>query len=351
MMKTKQWIGLGTSLLLMIGCSTDEKMDTPASQPEVTAYPITCSVHQTGSMPQSRALIDGANQAERDAALQTACTPGIGGEAIAIYGNYTMEGGAATTVFTNTSLVYDASVGTNDETNQINWNYNGEQFWVKDAVYTFRACYPQETFTGSTTSVEVTDYNTLSTQKDLMTAYAQVDTKTNPTAMQDPVTLNMNHALAAVCFIVKSGDKDGSDMELASLTFKGLYSVGSFIYNSNAAPKMADWMNRKDIADYKWTKGGLTFKAETLVKGFSSTTLPTYAEDGYILVIPQDYRSPQIDLKTTERTYTGVSLGNNVTYEPGKKYTYVITVSPNQLKVTLSIKAWHKLNSSYDIIF
>lgn len=339
-MTKKQYIGWGICLWLMAACSGDEKMDPPSPQPEVTSYPISCSVRQVNSMQGTRALI------ETDDALQTACA-GTSKDAIAIWGDYTLNGNT-TTVFTDKALVYDASVGTNDETNQISWNYADEQHWVKDAAYTFRACYPQGALTGSATGISGT-YNTLTTQKDLMVASVQVDTQTTPEAMQSPVSLEMNHALAAVGFKVKS--EDGSDMTLKSLAFKGLYTVGTFGYSSDAAPTVSDWINRKDIAGYEWTKAGLAFNAETQVTGFSSTELATYAEDGYILVVPQEHRNPLIDLATTQREYTDVSLGNNVAYEPGKKYTYVITVSPNQLKVTLSIKAWNKLDSSYDIIF
>ena len=38
--------------------------------------------------------------------------------------------------------------------------------------------------------------------------------------------------------------------------------------------------------------------------------------------------------------------------EPGKQYVYTITVTPaDALKVTLRIKPWNELNSSYDITF
>lgn len=342
-MTKKQYIGWGVCLWLMAACSGDEKMDSPSPQPEVTSYPISCSVRQVNSMQGTRALI------ETDAALQAACA-GTTNDAIAIWGTYTLDGSnTPTTVFTDKTLFYDASVGTNDETNQISWNYADEQYWVKDAAYTFRACYPQGELTGSAAGLGVTDYNTLASQKDLMVAYAQADTKATPTAMQSPVPLEMNHALAAVGFKVKS--EDGSAMTLKSLAFKGLYTVGTFGYSSDAAPTVSDWINRKSIAGYEWKKGGLAFNAETQVTGFSSTELAAYAEDGYILVVPQEHRDPLLDLKTTMREYTDVSLGDDVAYEPGKKYTYVITVSPNQLKVTLSIKAWNKLDSSYDIIF
>lgn len=352
MMKTKQWIGIGTSLLLLIGCSTDEKMDTPASLPEVTAYPISCSVHQASGMAESRALIDGATQAERDAALQAACTPGTGGEAVAIYGSYTVGSGTATTVFNNTTLVYDASVGTNDETNRISWNYANEQYWTKEATYDFRACYPQGLLTGSPASLSGT-YNTLTQQKDLMVAYTQVNTLTTPSAMGTPVPLEMHHALAAVSFKVQS--EDGSDMTLASLSLNDLYTVGTFTYDYTGAtptPLWTDWSNRHTRTSYEWS-GNLAFNNETLVTHYSATGLGTYATDGYILVIPQTCR-PTLDLSTTKKTYNTASLHTveGVTYEPGKKYTYTITVSPaEQLIVTLSIKPWNNLNSSYDFSF
>lgn len=343
-MTKKQYIGWGVCLWLMAACSGDEKMDSPSPQPEVTSYPISCSVRQVNSMQGTRALI------ETDAALQAACA-GTSKDAIAIWGTYTLDGSnTPTTVFTDKALVYDASVGTNDETNQISWNYADEQYWVKDAAYTFRACYPQGVLTGSAVGLEVTDYNTLASQKDLMVAYAQVDTKATPTAMQSPVPLEMNHALAAVGFKVKS--EDGSNMTLSSLSLNGLYTVGTFTYDRMGAtptPLWTDWSNRHTKTSYEWS-GNLTFNNETLVTDYSATGLGTYATDGYILVIPQTESFPLMDLATTKRQYSNVSLGK-INYEPGKKYTYVISVSPNQIKVSLTIKNWNKRDSSYDIIF
>lgn len=352
-MNTKQWIGLGASLLLMTSCGNDNEMDIPTSYPEATAFPISCSAHAASAASNSRTLIDGDTQAERDAALQAACTPGTGGDAIAIYGSYTPNsGGDATTVFDNTALVYDASVGTNDETNRINWNYANEQYWTKEATYDFRACYPQGLLTGSPASLSGT-YNTLTQQKDLMVAYTQVNTLTTPSAMGTPVPLEMHHALAAVSFKVQS--EDGSDMTLASLSLNDLYTVGTFTYDYTGAtptPLWTDWSNRHTRTSYEWS-GNLAFNNETLVTHYSATGLGTYATDGYILVIPQTCR-PTLDLSTTKKTYNTASLhtAEGVTYEPGKKYTYTITVSPaEQLIVTLSIKPWNNLNSSYDFSF
>lgn len=351
-MNTKQWIGLGASLLLMTSCGNDNEMDIPTSYPEATAFPISCSAHAASAASNSRTLIDGDTQAERDAALQAACTPGTGGDAIAIYGSYTPNsGGDATTVFDNTALVYDASVGTNDETNQINWNYANEQYWAKDATYDFRACYPQNALSGSSTALSGT-YNTLTTQKDLMVAYTQVNTATYN--LSQPVSLQMNHALAAVCFKVKS--EDGSMMTLKSLSFSGLYTQGTLTYSptgDDTSAKRTDWTNLALSSAYEWRQGGLTFNSnETLVTHYSSTSLADYAEDGFLLIIPQVCR-PQLKLATAQKEYNAANLYSDLsgtTYEPGKKYTYIVSVSPaEQLTVTLSVKPWNNLNSSHDL--
>lgn len=351
-MNTKQWIGLGASLLLMTSCGNDNEMDIPTSYPEATAFPISCSAHAASAASNSRTLIDGDTQAERDAALQAACTPGTGGDAIAIYGSYTPNsGGDATTVFDNTALVYDASVGTNDETNRINWNYANEQYWMKECTYTFRACYPRNALSGSPTELSGT-YNTLTTQKDLMVAHSSVNTATYD--MSQPVSLQMNHALAAVCFKVKS--EDGSNMALKSLSFSGLYTQGTLNYNStgdDTDPKRSDWTNLAISSAYEWKQGGLTFNSnETLVTHYSSTSLADYAEDGFLLIIPQVCR-PQLKLATTQKNYDAANLYSDlsgITYETGKKYTYIVSVSPaEQLTITLSIKPWNNLNSSHDL--
>lgn len=340
-MTKKQYIGWGVCLWLMAACSGDEKMDSPSPQPEVTSYPISCSVRQVNSMQGTRALI------ETDAALQAACA-GTTNDAIAIWGTYTLDGSnTPTTVFTDKALVYDASVGTNDETNQISWNYADEQYWVKDAAYTFRACYPQGVLSGTSAGISGT-YNTLTTQKDLMVTSVQVNTATYD--MSQPVPLEMNHALAAVKFVVKS--EDGSNMTLESLRLSELYTQGEFAYGPTVIPTNSDWAQLANTSSYGW-EGTLVFGPETDVKNYTlPTTLGTYAEDGFVLVVPQTC-NPQLTVVTKEKAYTPVALHTGgVTYQAGKRYTYTVTVSPaEQPRVTLRIKPWNELDSSYDITF
>ena len=335
-MTKKQYIGWGVCLWLMAACSGDEKMDSPSPQPEVTSYPISCSVRQVNSMQGTRALI------ETDAALQAACA-GTSKDAIAIWGTYTLDGSnTPTTVFTDKALFYDASVGTNDETNQISWNYADEQYWVKDAAYTFRACYPQGVLTGSAVGISGT-YNTLTTQKDLMVTSVQVNTATYD--MSQPVPLEMNHALAAVKFVVKSADN--TELTLQSLSLSGLKTQGTFTHNSTMTPALADWTNLSGTGSYGWT-GSLPFNndaTEDVVRSYIGTSpLTTYAEDGFVLVIPQAGCTPLLTLQTNQKTYTNVSLHTGTTtYEPGKKYTYTITVNAAdyKLSLTLDVQPWN----------
>ena len=39
-----------------------------------------------------------------------------------------------------------------------------------------------------------------------------------------------------------------------------------------------------------------------------------------------------------------------ITYEPGKQYNYILTISGSGVEITLKIADWNQLDSSYDIV-
>ena len=386
-MNTKHYIGRGICLLLLAaGCSgADDEPMRPATQPEATAHPISCSVKQS-NLQSTRALIAG------DTDLQTACTSTAsngGGEAIAIYGTYKHESmNSDADVFSLSAgftdgyaeLVYAASVGSNPSSD---WNYEHEQYWVRDAAYNFLAYYPADfggegsgsgnSITTASSTIFTATCNTLTQQKDLMVAQTQIDAATEE-VMANTVPLEMLHTLAAVGFQVKMADGSTTTTTLTSLSLYNLYTEGtvsnattafdvtsktenSTTYTTANALTNNHWTTSGELSTatsgaYQWNSSQTVTNTATAVKGFNSDNLGTYAEDGYILVVPQTNCTPKIDLVTTYKSYSAVQLASSgVTFEPGKKYTYIIEVKDDCLKVTLRIKEWNNLNSSYDISF
>ena len=105
---------------------------------------------------------------------------------------------------------------------------------------------------------------------------------------------------------------------------------------------------------YLWKHSGLSFNTEaTLYTSNNGNTGSQYTNnDGWLLIVPQ-----QVKEGTLRFYYTLNMTGNQVysvgipaiTYEYGKKYTYMLEISGSEVDITLTIAPWNKLDSSYDI--
>lgn len=321
--------------IVIYGCRDNEDMTTLA----MTSVPIKCHAYTEEEIGRTRSLI------ETDEQLESVST--TLDESISVWGDFVYNG-KTYSEFVGTELKFIS-----DEEGGI-WDYRDyDRYWVQDALYNFLAYYPTKAFKNQVTTVDANSlsvsYDTQALQEDLLVAYRQIDTK--EWNLNQPVPLQMNHALAAVKFKVKS--EDGREMTLKSLSLSDIYTAGEFNYQGEDKPVLSDWANHSgNTVSYDWT-GTLTFSGTAAdVTGYTGASpLTQYAEDGFILVIPQQNCTPALDIATTDKVYDRAVLGE-VDFEPGKQYVYTITVTPaDALKVTLRIKPWNELNSSYDITF
>lgn len=318
-----------------------KESDSPVVSPE-TGVPINWSVRQM-SMTGTRAVIDNDNE------LQTACSPDGGGKSIAIWGSHNRSSEA---VFKGTLLTYEAKNSTTPHM----WNYVGEpdRHWLYSTEYQFLAYYPAnlQGVDATSTLLTVGEYNTLSTQEDLMTAYTTVNTGDGTFDLFSPVPLTMQHALASVAFKVKS--ERGNTLTLKSLQLDGLMTRGAFTYDGNP-PTTESWQpDNASAGSYCWNGNlDLASTAITLTNFAGDADLPVYAEEGYILVIPQTC-TPSLRLTTGGRTFNDFSLtaeAAGVTYEPGKRYLYTLSVIDDKVELVLTIKEWNERKSSFDYTF
>ena len=105
---------------------------------------------------------------------------------------------------------------------------------------------------------------------------------------------------------------------------------------------------------YSWEHRGVSFSQENeLYTSNSGLKGEEYTHnDGWILVVPQ-----KVQEGTLQLCYKLKIAGNQVftanipavEYEHGKKYTYVLGISGSETNITLTIKSWNHLDSSYDI--
>lgn len=349
----------------LCSCSGSGEENLPTS-PVVDKYPISWEVFPEKTV-DSKALVN------NDALLQ-ACTPDATGkskESIGLWGSYTVELYGTTTtytVFDATSLTYADKE--EDTTNPHNdWNYPGEnKFWEPGVKYAFRTCYPQALMTSLMDEMEPTVFqgtiNTLKLQEDILVAATQVNTGT--TNLAEPVKLDLKHIFAAIEFKVKAAvgfePAQGEGVTSCWLQNKdnaaNLFSpAGQLVHSGNLTPQIKWYPSESSKAPmYVWKHSGLSFDEEnekTLYTANNGLEGEIYTHnDGWLLVVPQTVKEG-----TLQFCYTLAHVSNQtfsasipaVTYEYGKKYTYVLTISGSEADVTMTISPWNILESNYDI--
>ena len=366
---------------------------------------MTFSVTGVDGMNSTRAII------EDIATLRTACTPSSSSpftlrESVGIWADFDYMGSTTKNLLSNVELAYYHKEAGNAD----GWNYNygtDEEYWQLGGVYRFRGYYPQQYLkdnkmimeTSSATTF-VVDYNTLTTQEDLMVSYQEVDTKTWPD-LSKPISFQMHHALAAMQFRIqfkysetdKYFDEDAlTACWMTNTTNDGLGCVGLFGYGAldeggNYDAKKMVWKSSfspfKDETFYKWeytggTDGGLKFWNEKNIAGVDKvhqavaySVAPTGAgslysgNSGWIFVMPQKSEGDVQFCFTTKKggednvyrvtlpLKTGTSASgpdpDGTFWIPGYRYTYTISITKTNLDVMISIAPWNKYDSSFDI--
>ena len=319
--------------------------------PESTTYPIRWSVDLEQGQ-DARALVDAG-------LLQTICTQTGDGtnESLGVWGQHTYKGRTVQD-FQDTPLNF-ASTG---------WSYSGDtRYWVLEAVYDFRAYYPQQLMSELMTEKNATCFrgrvNTQEVQKDILVTARQVDTRT--ANLNDAVPLNMQHVFAAIRFKVKAingftpaeGDGITSCWLQNATGATNLFSPsGTLEHIGNEAPEI-NWT--KDASTtapmYRWEHEGLRYDTETMFYSSNGNGVGNvYTQnDGWLLVVPQEVKS-----ETLSFCFTRKNAGDKVfsvkipavTYERGKRYNYLLEVNGANAELSLSIQPWnmkdfgHKVN-------
>ena len=346
-------------LFIIAGCAQETDFPFPEPVP-VSRNPISWNIEQV----QTRALIN-------DNSLCDACKVKADGtnESIGVWGQYTisLENQDQTfQEFTATPLMYGTKEG--EENIPDYWFYQGElRYWMTPSVYDFRACYPLKLMTSLMTQMDATiiqggPINTSVLQEDILVAAIRVDTRT--ANLLEAVPLDMKHIFAAVKFKVKAVDgfmpASGEGVTSCWLQNKNnatnLFSPsGYLVHSGNASPDIT-WHPYESSAApmYMWKHQGVSFNEEnTLYTPNDGMDGEQYTHnDGWLLIVPQTVKE-----ETLQFCYTLKNAGNQVfavnippiTYEHGKKYTYVLEIRGSETELKLSIAPWNHLESSYDI--
>ncbi|MBQ8423817.1 MAG: fimbrillin family protein [Coprobacter sp.] len=372
-------------LLALLYSSCGEEMghlitQSPSTIGTAEADYIRWNVRSVG-MYDTRALI------ENNSDLQTACSV-TGGRAIGIWSAYELDGVETRHVLGNdngdVTLVYREGTAWD---NYKSWTYSEEAAkWVIGAKYVFNAYYPKsavDEISSSNISTFVVDYNTEHFQEDLMMAYAYVDTNSPTFRMWEPVPLNMLHTLSALMFRFSFINSDGSTYDDSDaltafwlentridcgIATTGMLAFGTIDDDGTMNGENILWYP-EDYPDpstqetprkiYEWEDvAGVPFAStsseRTIAVAYSTDydSRQKYSDnDGWLLTIPQvTDGTSQICfcLKSTGDFVHRIALPAT-TYEAGKRYTYDIRFGQTSVTLTLKIKAWNELQSSFDI--
>ena len=267
-----------------------------------------------------------------------------------VFSTYSILGGTTTQTFKTQPL----EVRYENTATGLKWTYDEKAKWFASANYKFRAIWPAEfkILDNSNENLIITEYNITQHNTDLLVAYATRHPAVDP-EHYDAVEMNFKHALSALCFKIKYGDDVDPSItdELTDAYLQNLCVVGLMTYGGSS-PDQISWSHSLSDSEqrYHWSK-----KTGDPVKSFGvgeSKAVTVYDGDGIIFVIPQNIgtQSTAFHFKTTlGKTHDFFTYLPQGAWEPGKLYTYVITLYSSSLEVAVSIKDWKDIKSNVDI--
>lgn len=387
--------------LVMYGCAEPDNREVPAMPPSGTT-PIVWNVVGVGKPGAgNRSLVGPEFDDEGNpyvnpgwVTIEHACTPaaeGGEGKAIGIWADYTytdIDGQevAIKNIFQNTRLIYSDKKDGNPYSL---WNYEGSDlYWFVGGKYKFRAYFPQSladnVVSSTNASTFVIEYPTHYVQEDLLLAYNDVDTTDPQTNLNEPVSLQFKHGLAALRFIVKA--KYANEDELTSCYLQNadtrdFATSGMLAYGSDSDVESMSWIMgyNPPVTEriYYWSNSGVRFSTDSAgnaspamaYTGSGTIDGDLFTQnDGWVLVPPQKSSGTlnfcfttrngedavyKVTIpKVTERVDNGDgTYTESMEYLPGKRYTYTIAITETKLELTISAADWNERESSFGIVF
>ena len=270
------------------------------------------------------------------------------------------------------------------------WTYTPKQKWTRSMHYRFRAVWPykpENIQTGSSANCLSVTYSSFVEDYDLMVAYA---TRWPLQDGVESVTLNFKHALAGLRFKIKFADGITESDNLKEFYITGIYPHGQMFYGfgldasatkdgeggtETGTPKVNDGLIVWKYGDkafnsttpqFHWQStqegealkpfGGDAVANVYFTENPAGTTGGTIA-DGAALIVPQTLSSKD-GMETYVNFYTvngGTALHRaklpaETKLEPGKIYTFTLTINRPQITINVDIQNWKEINSNIDII-
>ena len=289
-----------------------------------------------------------------------------------VFAEHTPEGGTPQDVFNDVYVSYDG--------NLTGWNYpEPYKEWALNGNYVFRAFWPSSTMVEgtATTSSLVLQYSTAVNNDDMMVAYYACPTL-NPDNYGRPryVVLRFFHTLSAVRVAFKIGEHAQANYKVKEVYFTSIYRIGSLQYTQteNKAIDLSYWtgMLRAENDEYstdkvrRWVDGDEGVTGD--VPHTTDDSKPEYLYLPWQLMIPQSLEVGYGELKPGVHVVVEATLGGETTteskeltlplpagldkWEPGKRYTYTISLQPNMFDISVQTTPWDEVDAVVpDIIF
>lgn len=252
------------------------------------------------------------------------------------------------------------------------WTYSPKAKWIRSNYYRFRAFWPYDgciaydaLSPSSNANMLAIEYSTLVDHFDLMVAYA---TRYPITGGVGTVDMTFNHALAGVCFKVKFEEDVITEDFVTEFYLQSLYPTGTLLYGFDDS----DPDPEKDAEDIKWFVADAAFDMDSKLyhwiddgsqnRIFTGTSTAIIYDnkndgliyDGLIFVIPQTVTSATtLNFKTNSggsALHTArLTESESITWEPGKIYTYTITIKGAGISLSVDIADWNVVDSNIDV--
>ncbi len=242
-----------------------------------------------------------------------------------VYGQYTKDAAQAVQVFNNVEV--SKATGT--------WTYTGGlRPWIEGAAYVF-AGYAPNTAAAPTVNAEGylswVDYDVSANQDDLI--YASQTATGQVYGSNSEVVFTFNHLLSIVGFTFKSGFDADTDLTISNVTVKGVPSTATFTPDNTVTASSnigGSWSAATAPQNYS-----LTIDAITEAEGSSYDNF---------FAIPQTVSSIEVSFNVTVTSSAGVLVNNQpftttvptgtvTEWDPGYKYNYVATITPESVEL------------------
>lgn len=245
---------------------------------------------------------------------------------ILLYGSVTPSGSSTK------QTLFDGSASSELSYTSGKWRYTPLRYWKKGGTHDFRAVYPKDAnvqVQSESSSAAVSVVYTMSgTGVDMMVASAPAAT------VGSPVTLQFQHACAAVRFFFKDPNREEG--------------------SANATYNIKDFK-----LQYLYTTGTLNFNvASTAVIPFDNwgvsgdRTQNAYAATGSAWPVPRDYDTDSRTASTEWLVVVPQNLNKETITETTLSFTIVVTATNQEIPVSFNLETYPDTNSTpQDVIW